>query len=539
MDKIRRAFARASSGLRLRQLAGLIALSVLAFSLTAASALAARPASGAGAPPLFTIEKLQRIAGSADPGFKTEALQGEVGETVEYEIVVADTSGASLQFTELSDPNCSNTAPAGVTELQPGEHETFTCEQKLAATGEWSNQAEIEAASERRASNMVTVEVPERPGLTVEKLQKIAGSGAAFTESEVTGKVGQTVEYEIVVADTGNTPLKFSPLQDFWCENLSPTGATELQLGEHETFTCEHTLTRPGEVWFNEVTVDSDKRSEDSNFVVATAVEEPEFTIQKLQRIQGSDAASSTGELTAKVGQTVDYEIVVSNAGPTTLVFSPLEDPNCTGISPSERTELEPGGKETFTCEHVLGAVGMWTNVATIEGTVARIVEPEVARRASAAVAEGEGARKKESSNAVVASVPVEARSEPEQHQTTANHPEPGPQQLVKAVCTVSGSAFTLRGANGSERNPFTVRVPSLGVEQITFYLDGRKIKTLTAAQARKGEFRIKIDPRKLRYGAHRVGFKTVMSEPACPAVARSAVFVHARAKVVEPKFTG
>ena len=80
---------------------------------------------------------------------------------------------------------------------------------------------------------------------------------------------------------------------------------------------------------------------------------------------------------------------------------------------------------------------------------------------------------------------------------------------------------------------------PGAGYPEVTFYVDGREVKTLTAGQAKNGEFTVKIDPSKLRYGAHRVSLKTVMSESACGAIARSAVFVHPRPAAVTPKFTG
>ena len=83
------------------------------------------------------------------------------------------------------------------------------------------------------------------------------------------------------------------------------------------------------------------------------------------------------------------------------------------------------------------------------------------------------------------------------------------------------------------------MRVPALGIKQITFYLDGHKLQALTAAHADKGVFSVRIDPSGLRYGAHRLSIKTVMTEATCAPIARAAVFVHARPAAVKPKFTG
>ncbi len=42
---------------------------------------------------------------------------------------------------------------------------------------------------------------------TIVKSQEIKGSGTGFVQSEVTGKVGETVDYKIVVTNTGRVPL--------------------------------------------------------------------------------------------------------------------------------------------------------------------------------------------------------------------------------------------------------------------------------------------------------------------------------------------
>ncbi len=56
--------------------------------------MAARPKTDEGTP--FTIEKLQRIAGEAD--FTTGDLTAELGQSVEYEIVVTNTSDSTIEL---------------------------------------------------------------------------------------------------------------------------------------------------------------------------------------------------------------------------------------------------------------------------------------------------------------------------------------------------------------------------------------------------------------------------------------------------------
>ena len=98
---------------------------------------------------------------------------------------------------------CTGIAPAGETTLKAGESETFTCEHTLTATGEYTNTASVEANGKEKESNEVVVEVPASPSFTIEKTQEIKGSGAGFTKAPLTGKLGQTVDYQITVDQHG------------------------------------------------------------------------------------------------------------------------------------------------------------------------------------------------------------------------------------------------------------------------------------------------------------------------------------------------
>ncbi len=612
------------------------------FCVLAGSALAARPHIVEGQ--RFAIEKYQRIAGE-DQSFTTATLTAEVGQTVEYEIVVTNISDSTLSFSPLEDFGCTGISPEGETELGADESESFTCQEELSESGTWENSAEIEAededeGSESLESNTVIVEAYE-PEFSVEKLQRINGADSGFTTNPLSATAGQTVEYEIIVTNEGELPLNVSPLQDDNCTNMSPSDATEVDVGDSKTFTCEHTLTTPGQTWSNQVTVQSGEVQEKSNKVEVQTLEEPEFTIEKAQRVEGTETAFTGDELTAKLGQTIEYQIKVSNTGNRSLKFSELSDPNCTEVSPAETTELEPHETEVFTCHHVLEAAGEWANVAEIEAEFGRESQPEAVHSHTRAMARVGGVIKKASSNKVVTNVPAEPDFEIEKLQeiqgsgagftkaglqgatsqtvdyevivrNTGNVPlklsaladancggispagntellvggsetftcdraltgpgsftneatiegagksktsnqvvvtvpaagqqPPQPQQAQQAVqakCTLSESLLVLHGGSGAKKSSFTVHIAALGIKQITFYLDGHKLKTLTAAQAQKGQFNVRIDPAKLHYGAHKVSVTTVMSESVCPAIARSAVFVHPRPAMVKPKFTG
>lgn len=102
---------------------------------------------------------------------------------------------------------------------------------------------------------------------------------------------------------------------------------------------------------------------------------EPEYTLQKLQKKDGSSEPYTTAQLVNKpreLGQ-IDYEIVFKNTGNVPLTFSNFRDPKCDEGSitgGAGENPVPPQGTITFFCFHVLTAAdaeaGFYTNTATI-----------------------------------------------------------------------------------------------------------------------------------------------------------------------------
>jgi hypothetical protein len=233
----------------------------------------------------------------------------------------------------------------------------------------------------------------------------------------------------------------------------------------------------------------------------------PGLSVEKLQEIKGSGSGFTTGTLNATVGQTINYEIIVKNTGNVELALS-FSDLHCdpgTVTGPlgtlNINGTLAPGTSAMYACSHLLvaGDAPQLTNVATVTG------QPPSGPPVSG-------------TSSVVTNVAVQA---------------------VSPVCAINESAIVLRGGAGSKRRRFKVHISAVGIKEIKFLLDGHKVKTLKSSQAKKGQFSVRIDPRKLRHGAHTLSARAVPTDPACPAIARTAVFVRPRPAVVKPKFTG
>jgi hypothetical protein len=361
------------------------------------------------------------------------------------------------------------------------------------------------------------------PTFTIEKLQEIAGSGRGFTTSPLIGAIGQTVDYEIIVTNTGTFPETLSEFTDPHCDVGTITGgpgADKLTPGDSVTYRCRHVLDAVGE-YTNEATVTAttlccETLTQTSNQVVVEVPPPPppppapKFTVEKLQEIAGSNAGFTTSRLTGAVGQTVDYEIVVTNTGNVALALSGFSDEHCDANTlaggPGE-AQLAPGASTTYTCTRALTAEGEFSNQAEVTGTPTG------------------GPPSTNKSNQVIVEVPPSARVTP----SAKPAPPPPLEEGKQEVKCFSETKPILRGASGTKRKPFTVRVIGIGgVKQTRFYLDGRKLKSVSKGQVKNGRLSVRIDPRRLRFGAHKVLVTMAAAVAGCPGSRLASVFVDA-----------
>jgi hypothetical protein len=347
--------------------------------------------------PALTIEKLQRTSGS----FTKLPLSGPIGQVVEYEIIVRNTGNVPLTLSNFTDERCDKgtiKGGPGSNPLQPGptpalgESTTYTCSHTLTNTELYENAATVtgtptEGSTVTHTSNTVVVNGPvtPEPALTIEKLQRIEGAGE-YTTSALSGKAGQTVDYKMVVKNTGNTSLTLSNFTDEHCDAGTISAGLSKPLAPNESFeyTCHHLLTSADQTagsYANAATVtgtppEGSAITHTSNTVVVTltAVSEPAFAIEKRQQMEGT-GEYTTSPLSGKAGQTVEYQIIVTNTGNVPLTLSNFSDGHCDAgtITNGPTKELAPQEAFSYLCRHVLTSAdqtaGSYSNEATVTGT--------------------------------------------------------------------------------------------------------------------------------------------------------------------------
>ena len=107
--------------------------------------------------------------------------------------------------------------------------------------------------------------------------------------------------------------------------------------------------------------------------------------------------------------------------------------------------------------------------------------------------------------------------------------------RAVRAACVTSTPK--LRGIVAQTRTSFSAHLAALGVKRVTFYLDGRKLKTQTKAAHKR--FSVTVRVSRLGYGAHRVKAKVTMTNANCASAAVAGTFVRVKSATVQPSFTG
>ena len=434
------------------------------------------------------------------------ARYDKVGQVVTYTLTATNEGNTTLHDVSVSDSpalegfKCTPAIP--VSELAPGASVTctgtHTITQEDLNNGSFTDTGSATSKEADAPNAEDTIKAEQNAELAVTKTDSL---NPAKYES-----VGQVVTYTLTATNEGNVPLHEVTVSDSPAlEGFSCTPATPVaELAPGASITCKgtHTITQEdlnnGSLKDTASATSKEATAPNAEDTI-TAAQRKSLVVEKEQELKGSNGGFTKVKLAGKTGETILYLIKVTNTGNVSVKLTKLTDANCTNLTGPLPVVLAPGEAATYRCEHELTTAGLYTNQ----------VEAETE------------AGTKEKSNVVEIEVEAPAK------------------QIVSPACTVNEPSIVLKGVAGSKRKPFTAQLSALGIKEVTFYVDGRKLKTLKAANAKNGVFSVKIDPRKYRYGAHKVAAKAVMTETACSPLARTATFIRPHSAKVKPVFTG
>ncbi|HYH48806.1 MAG TPA: hypothetical protein VEG38_04590 [Acidimicrobiia bacterium] len=259
-----------------------------------------------------------------------------VGDTVPYDLVVTNTTGAELRDVVVTDPQATAvTCPA--TRLAPAGRagSTMVCSASHKVTADDVLKTTFTNTAAARATEGAGEAVSATSSVTVPITAKANLSIVKATTKQVVTAVGEPVPYSFTVTNYGNLPLKDITVRDPFVDQVS-CPATEVGPGEQIVCTAAHTTTQEdldsGQVAnIAEVTgTDSNggKVTAHSAAVTVRALFDPAVTIVK----------STPATTFSSVGQQIPYTFTVTNVGNVTLDGIVVTDPKVGQVNcPSRR----------------------------------------------------------------------------------------------------------------------------------------------------------------------------------------------------------
>jgi hypothetical protein len=343
--------------------------------------------------------------------------------------------------------------------------------------------------------------------IAVDKKVRNVTLGGTFVDTPpaVDAYVGDTLEYQFTVTNPGAIALEVT-VEDPRCD-AAPTRTQKegddelLDPGETWIYVCSHVVTAadpdplPNTVTATGTVPGTTTKVSDQDSAEADVLH-PAIDIEK------------TGPATATVGDVLSYTLTVTNPGDIEFAADKVvvTDPGC-DAAPTLTSKngdaspdfLNPGDNWTYACSHQTTAAGgsSYLNTATVNGT----------DRNAHGVSD------------------------------TDNLPTALGQRLPETI--VSGTA-RLRGPSGCVKGPFTATVRGSRIARVTFFVDGKRFKRITAPTGEGSTFTVSINPRGRGFGVHRVTARVefvTASQTAARTLRLS--FQRCKKQVVKPRFTG
>ncbi len=332
---------------------------------------------------------------TADPGLtlvKSASSSGgaeyHVGDVITYSFLVTNTGNVTITDVAIDDSTFSGagplspvTCPPGAASLAPGAQvtctATYTVVQADVDAGQLSNTATATGTPPAGVPgptvsppSVVVIPQAPAPGLTIVK------SASPTSVS----KVGQTVRYSYLVTNTGNVTIFDVTVDEghfTGSGSLSavtcPAGALSLAPGAHVTCTATYVVTQKdidGNSLSNTATATGTDPAHQTVTSPPSTVSVSIDAVSKLGLHKSGHGVDANHDGLIDAGDRIDWTLVVTNLGATTLTDITISDPSA-GTAHCPHTVLAPG--ESMTC-----AVPSHT-VTAADGTAGRVRNTAIA----------------------------------------------------------------------------------------------------------------------------------------------------------------
>ncbi|WP_025146750.1 T9SS C-terminal target domain-containing protein, partial [Pedobacter jeongneungensis] len=317
----------------------------------------------------------------------TKVVTGTVpttaGGVLNYNLIVTNTGNVTLTNIVVTDANAT-VSGSPIATLAPGASVTVTATHTLTQAdvnaGSVTNQAS--ATAKDPSGNNVT-KVSDNPATTAPNDATVTSltPSPSFTFAKVASgtiptAVGGTLNYNLTVTNTGNVTLTNIVVTD---ANATVSGSpiATLAPGAAVTLTATHVLSQ-ADVNNGSVTNQASATAKDPQGNDVTKVSDDPNTTAPNDATVTSIAANASMSLTkvatnsvSKVGDVINYNIIVTNTGNVTLTNVAVTDAGADAgsITPAGIVSLLPGASVTVTAKHTVTLTevnaGSFTNQAS------------------------------------------------------------------------------------------------------------------------------------------------------------------------------
>jgi uncharacterized repeat protein (TIGR01451 family) len=354
---------------------------------------------------------------------------------------------------------------------------------------------------------------------------------------------GETLNYTLKVSNTGDTILNKVELTDELCsstpQRAGDNAADEVfGPGDVWTYACSYVVPAGSDEVKN-VAIACFESTTPATHVSDDERCDTDKVKTPVERI-GIEVVKDAVESTAVAGTTVHFRISVTNTGTTTFKTYTFTDENCdeqrTGDNADDE-EFNPGDVWTYEC-------AMPTSVGDVSAT-------------NTAKAAGSDENCRQAVGQDDATIPLTQPETPGGETPGGETPgggtpvpsapaAPAPAVNAPAVTTpasgtlpeavLSGRA-RLRGPSGCVDTAFRARVRGRSIASVRFYVDGRLVKRFSG---RRASYTIKVKPRGLGFGRHRVVARVTFTRASgtAPRTLRL-TFRRCSQGAIAPRFTG
>ena len=244
------------------------------------------------------------------------------------------------------------------------------------------------------------------------------------------------------------------------------------------------------------------------------------------------------GPATAYSGDRLTFTYKVTNPGNVPLTDVTVSDDKCSPVTKADNlsdTTLDPPDTWTYTCSYVIqynqGDANPVVNTVTSCGTPAAGGNP------------GGGSPVCDTDQHSTTILPPSTAGQSETPAQAAGASPTGTQAPLIAVspARVRPGSATLRGPTGCQTtSAVAATVTGRRIAKVTFYVDGRKVKTLTTANASGGRWVLPMNVKRFAFGTHRVQARIQFARSSQTGARTLRLsFNRCRPAIVTPKFTG